>query len=53
MNIVAELQGELNVIYERFKDEANRHLQDCRYTVKGLDAHQKELKGTLEKQSMF
>ncbi|CAI9104848.1 OLC1v1003624C1 [Oldenlandia corymbosa var. corymbosa] len=47
-----ELQGQLKVLHERYKDDVNRHLQDCRSTVESLEAHQLELKATVEKQCL-
>ncbi|XP_071922597.1 meiosis-specific protein ASY3-like [Coffea arabica] len=46
-----ELQGQLNVIYAKFKEEVHQHLQDCRDTVECLDANHMELRGIVEKQS--
>ncbi|KAK7269539.1 hypothetical protein RIF29_22270 [Crotalaria pallida] len=43
-------QIQLRLIYDKFKEEVNLHLQDCRSTVEGLDADQIEIKGALEKQ---
>ncbi|KAE9618868.1 hypothetical protein Lalb_Chr02g0147201 [Lupinus albus] len=43
-------QKHLRLIYDKFKEEVNLHLQDCRSTVEGLDADQIEIKGALEKQ---
>ncbi|CAJ2628948.1 unnamed protein product [Trifolium pratense] len=42
-------QKQLRLIYDRFKEEVNLHLQDCRSTVEDLEADQIEIKGTLEK----
>lgn len=52
VKIDTELQGELNIIHAKFKEEVHQHLQDCRHTVDGLNAHQMKLRGTMEKQSM-
>ncbi|XP_004495853.1 meiosis-specific protein ASY3 [Cicer arietinum] len=43
-------QKQLRLIYDRFKEEVNLHLQDCRSTVEDLEADQIEIKGALEKQ---
>lgn len=45
-------QKKLRLIYDKFKEEVNLHLQDCRSTVEDLEADQIETKGALEKQSM-
>ncbi|KAJ1397986.1 hypothetical protein SESBI_31467 [Sesbania bispinosa] len=49
-NKIVEQQKELGLIYDRFKEEVNLHLQDCRSTVEDLEADQIEIKGALEKQ---
>ncbi|KAJ1425588.1 Myc-type, basic helix-loop-helix [Sesbania bispinosa] len=49
-NKIVEQQKELRLIYDRFKEEVNLHLQDCRSTVEDLEADQIEIKGALEKQ---
>ncbi|KAK7344328.1 hypothetical protein VNO77_13801 [Canavalia gladiata] len=43
-------QKQLRLAYNRFKEEVNLHLQDCRSTVEDLEADQREIKGALEKQ---
>jgi len=48
----AEQQKQLNLIHEKFKEDINQYLQDCRSTLEGMEAHHIELKGTVEKQSM-
>ncbi|XP_018832939.1 meiosis-specific protein ASY3 isoform X2 [Juglans regia] len=45
-----EQQKELKLIHEKFKEDINRHLQDYRSTLEGLEAHHLELKGTMKKQ---
>ncbi|ONI14670.1 hypothetical protein PRUPE_3G001600 [Prunus persica] len=45
-----EQQEHLKVIYDKFKEQVNQHLQDCRSTFEGLDVYQTEFKGTVEKQ---
>lgn len=46
-------QKQLRLIHEKFKEEVNLHLKDCRGTVESLEADQMEIKGVLEKQSMI
>ncbi|XP_072058092.1 meiosis-specific protein ASY3-like [Arachis hypogaea] len=43
-------QKQLRLICDRFKEEVNLHLQDCKSTIEDLDADQIEIKGSLEKQ---
>ncbi|KAL9318779.1 hypothetical protein ACSQ67_015296 [Phaseolus vulgaris] len=43
-------QKQLRLIYNRFKEEVNQHLQDCRCTVEDLEADQIEIKRAIEKQ---
>ncbi|TKY52397.1 hypothetical protein E2542_SST23919 [Spatholobus suberectus] len=43
-------QKQLRLIYNRFKEEVNQHLQDCRSTVDDLEADQIEIKRAMEKQ---
>ncbi|KAL6225603.1 hypothetical protein ACLB2K_004452 [Fragaria x ananassa] len=45
-----EQQGQLKVICDKFKEQVNQHLQDCRSTIEGLEVYQTEFKGTVEKQ---
>ncbi|XP_060676356.1 meiosis-specific protein ASY3 isoform X1 [Ziziphus jujuba] len=45
-----EQQEQLKLIYEKFKEEVDQHLQDCRSTFEGLEADQLEFKGNMEKQ---
>ncbi|KAL6219671.1 hypothetical protein ACLB2K_007430 [Fragaria x ananassa] len=45
-----EQQGQLKVICDKFKEQVNQHLQDCRNTIEGLEVYQTEFKGTVEKQ---
>ncbi|XP_041022086.1 meiosis-specific protein ASY3 isoform X2 [Juglans microcarpa x Juglans regia] len=45
-----EQHKELKLIHEKFKEDINRHFQDYRTTLEGLEAHHLELKGTMEKQ---
>ena len=42
----------MKLIHEKFKEDINQHLQDFRTMLEGLEAHQIEFKGTMEKQSM-
>ncbi|MED6144522.1 hypothetical protein PIB30_016369 [Stylosanthes scabra] len=43
-------QKQLRLICDRFKEEVNMHLQDCKSTIEDLEADQIEIKGSLEKQ---
>jgi len=52
LNKNVDQQKQLKLIYDRFKEEVNLHLQDCKSTVEDLEADQIEIKGALEKQSM-
>ncbi|GAA0162024.1 hypothetical protein LIER_18213 [Lithospermum erythrorhizon] len=45
-----DLQGQLAVIYERFKKEVNQNVQDYRDTLEGSEALKVELRGSMEKQ---
>ncbi|GAB2272244.1 hypothetical protein Dimus_007064 [Dionaea muscipula] len=45
-----ELQGQLKVIHEKFKEEIDRHLLDCRSSVEELEAEQVELGRAIERQ---
>ncbi|GAB2227016.1 hypothetical protein Droror1_Dr00008815 [Drosera rotundifolia] len=44
------LQNQLNAIHEKFKEEIDHHLQDCRNSVEELEAEQTELRGAIERQ---
>ncbi|KAL9275375.1 Meiosis-specific protein ASY3-like protein [Drosera capensis] len=44
------LQDQLNTIHEKFKEEIDHHLQDCRNSVEELEAEQTELRGAIERQ---
>ncbi|XP_057965565.1 meiosis-specific protein ASY3 [Malania oleifera] len=44
-----EQQVVMRKIHERFKDEVVQHLQDCRSTLEGLEAHRKEFNWTIER----
>ena len=46
-----EQQEQLKLIHEKFKDEINQHMQDCRGSIEGLEVHQIELQRNLERQS--
>ncbi|GMH09895.1 hypothetical protein Nepgr_011736 [Nepenthes gracilis] len=46
-----EQQEQLKLIHEKFKEEINQHLQDCKTTVEGLEAQQIEMRGAIERQS--
>ncbi|CAK8572646.1 unnamed protein product [Lathyrus sativus] len=43
-------QKQLRLIYDRFREEVNLHMQGCRSTAEDLEADQIEIKGALEKQ---
>ncbi|KAA8542982.1 hypothetical protein F0562_021523 [Nyssa sinensis] len=45
-----EQQEQLKLIHEKFKEEVNQHIRDCRSTLEGLEAHRVEFKGAGEKQ---
>ncbi|KAL6008922.1 hypothetical protein ACLOJK_022149 [Asimina triloba] len=45
-----EEQGKLKLIHDKFKNELNHHLEQCRSTVEELEAYQIELKSNAEKQ---
>ncbi|XP_015072111.1 meiosis-specific protein ASY3 [Solanum pennellii] len=47
--VLQEKQTHLSAIYERFKEEVTRHLQDCKSTLESLEAHEVEVKATVEK----
>ncbi|KAK4379792.1 hypothetical protein RND71_001654 [Anisodus tanguticus] len=47
--VLQEKQQHLNAIYEKFKEEVNQHLQDCKSTLESLEAHEVEVKATVEK----
>ncbi|XP_055815139.1 meiosis-specific protein ASY3 isoform X2 [Solanum dulcamara] len=50
--VLQEKQQHLNAIYERFKEEVTRHLQDCKSTLESLEAHEVEVKATVEKRTI-
>ncbi|KAK6941164.1 Meiosis-specific protein ASY3-like, coiled-coil, partial [Dillenia turbinata] len=45
-----EHQQHLKLIHKKFTEEVNHNLQNCRSAVEGLEAHQIEFKGTIERQ---
>ncbi|KAL8089177.1 hypothetical protein AgCh_038814 [Apium graveolens] len=45
-----EQQEQLQGIYERFRNEVNMHLEDCRSTFEGLESQQTEFRDIVEKQ---
>ncbi|KAM2269598.1 hypothetical protein ACFX1S_047576 [Malus domestica] len=45
-----EQQEQLKVIYDKFKEQVNQHLQECRSTLEGLEVYLTEFKGTVDKQ---
>ncbi|XP_071713965.1 meiosis-specific protein ASY3-like [Rutidosis leptorrhynchoides] len=50
-NQYQEQQEQLKRIYEKFK-EAERHLEKCQSTLEGLEAHQIQVRGVVEKQRL-
>ncbi|KAI3993302.1 hypothetical protein MKX01_010045 [Papaver californicum] len=46
-----EQQERLKLIQDKFKEEINQHLQDCKNTLDDLEAYQIELKENAEKQN--
>ncbi|KAL5539854.1 hypothetical protein UlMin_045475 [Ulmus minor] len=44
-----EQEEQLKLIHEKFKEQINEHLQDCKSTFEGLEAEQLDLKGAAEK----
>lgn len=48
----AEQKEQLKLIYRKFKEEVNQHMQECRGTVEGMEAQDIEFRGLMEKQSM-
>ncbi|XP_024980926.1 meiosis-specific protein ASY3 [Cynara cardunculus var. scolymus] len=51
-NRCQEQQEQLKLIYEKFKEEVDRHLENCRSAVEGLEAHHIEVRGMVEKQRL-
>ncbi|KAJ9543135.1 hypothetical protein OSB04_022842 [Centaurea solstitialis] len=51
-NRCQEQQEQLKLIYEKFKEEVDQHLEKCRSAVEGLEAHQIEVRGMVEKQRL-
>ncbi|XP_071738389.1 meiosis-specific protein ASY3-like [Rutidosis leptorrhynchoides] len=49
-NQYQEQQEQLKRIYEKFKEEVDLHLQKSQSTLEGLDAHQIQVRGVVEKQ---
>ncbi|KAM7274611.1 hypothetical protein ACFE04_016477 [Oxalis oulophora] len=45
-----EHQQQLKLIHEKFKEDLQQHLQDCKGTLEGLEGHRIELKETAKKQ---
>ncbi|XP_038984771.1 meiosis-specific protein PAIR3-like [Phoenix dactylifera] len=43
-------QGKLKFIHDKFKEEINKHLLDCRSTLEEFGAYQTELKGCADQQ---
>jgi len=51
--LFAEHQERLKVIHDKFKEEVNQHLLDCRSILEELEAYNLELKGTADLQSVW
>lgn len=51
-NQCLEQQEQLKRIYEKFKEEVDQHLEKCRSTLEGLEAHEVEVRGMVEKQGL-
>ncbi|KAL4558937.1 hypothetical protein LXL04_037142 [Taraxacum kok-saghyz] len=51
-NQCQEQQEHLKRIYEKFKEEVDQHLEKCRSTLEGLEAHDIEVRGIIEKQRL-
>lgn len=51
-NQCQEQQEQLKRIYEKFKEEVDQHLEKCRSTLEGLEAHEVEVRGMVEKQRL-
>ncbi|CAN4106545.1 unnamed protein product [Withania somnifera] len=47
--VLQDKQQHLNAIYEKFKEEVTQHLQGCKSTLESLEAHEVEVKATVEK----
>ncbi|KAK9747554.1 hypothetical protein RND81_02G000200 [Saponaria officinalis] len=45
-----EQQEQLMAVYEKFKEDIHKYLQECRGAVEGLETQHVEVKGTVEKQ---
>lgn len=46
-----EQQEKLKLVYDRFREEVERHLVDCRCSLEDLEAYEEELKGNVDRQS--
>ncbi|KAJ0699426.1 putative meiosis-specific protein ASY3 [Helianthus annuus] len=49
-NQYQEQQEQLKHIYEKFKEEVDQHLEKCKNTLEGLEAHQTQVSRMVEKQ---
>ncbi|KAI7745060.1 hypothetical protein M8C21_034026 [Ambrosia artemisiifolia] len=49
-NQYQEQQEQLKHIYEKFKEEVDQHLEKCKNTLEGLEAHQIQVSRMVEKQ---
>lgn len=43
----------MRMIHEKLKEDVGHYLEDMKSTIEGLEANYSELKGSIEKQSMF
>nr|XP_043636888.1 meiosis-specific protein ASY3 [Erigeron canadensis] len=51
-NQYKEQQEQLKQIFEKFKEEVDQHLSKCQTTLEGLEAHQVQVRGMVEKQRL-
>lgn len=49
----ADQQERLKLIHDKFKEEVNQHLSDCRSILEELEAYNMELKEGMDRQSMW
>jgi len=48
-----EQQEKLRILHEKFKEEVNKQLLDCRNSLENFESYHAELKGVADKQSKF
>jgi hypothetical protein len=51
--LISEQQEQLRVLHEKFKEEVNQQLLDCKNSLSNFEAYHTELKGVADKQSKF